>query len=99
MTSKLLIGNISTSVKEEDLKEIFTQIVGQSVTVSIPRNPKTGSIRGYAFVELESDVLAEKALDALNGSPVDGRAMSISKVDRVLTKRKWCQFGKPKPAR
>ncbi len=72
MTSKLLIGNISTSVKEEDLKEIFTQIVGNSVTVSIPRNPKTGSIRGYAFVELESDVLAEKALDALNGSPVDG---------------------------
>jgi len=92
MTSKILIGNVGTDLKEEQIAELFSQAAGEVCAVSIPKDPRTGKCRGYAFVEMLTDLEAQQAVDLLNGQSINGRKLSLSIVE-TQRKRKWYQFG------
>jgi RNA recognition motif-containing protein len=93
MKSKILIGNISTSADEEKIRELFATATGAVLSVTIPRDERTGQNRGYAFVEMASEVEAEEAVKVLNGTEVGGRSMSMSVVKKEQAKPKWYKFG------
>jgi RNA recognition motif-containing protein len=77
MGRKLFVGNLSFSLGETELKQLFEQKGGvESVTVM--RDLDTGRSRGFAFVEMSTDEAAQKAITELNGYAVEGRNLTVN---------------------
>ena len=68
--SKLYVGNLSYSVTDEDLRELFSKH-GEVKSINIIGD------KGFGFVELSSTEEAEAAKEALNESEFKGRAMKV----------------------
>ncbi len=77
MGRKLFVGNLSFSMGEAEVRQLFEQKGGvESVTVM--RDTDTGRSRGFGFVEMASDEAAQKAIADLNGYSVDGRNLTVN---------------------
>ncbi|MDF1813054.1 MAG: RNA-binding protein [Verrucomicrobiales bacterium] len=74
---RLFIGNLSYSVKEEDLTELFGD-VGTVQSAEIARNRQTRRSKGFGFVTMGSIAEAEKAVADLDGTSLSGREISVS---------------------
>jgi RNA recognition motif-containing protein len=97
MNQRILVGNLSTSVDELQIKDLFSETVGTIVSITIPKDPKTGNCRGYAFVEMAGPIETKAAIDRLNGQELAGRAIALTLSESApKSKRKWYQFGAPK---
>jgi RNA recognition motif-containing protein len=68
--SKLYVGNLSYSVTNEELKELFAQY-GEVRQANVIEG------KGFGFIEMSGAEEAEKAKKALNGSDFKGRALRI----------------------
>ncbi len=77
MGKRLYVGNLSYSVTEADLRDVFAES-GQVAEVKVVLDRETGRPRGFAFVEMETDAEASKAVETLNGRDVQGRAINVS---------------------
>ena len=77
MGRKLYVGNLPYSAAEQDLQELFER-VGPVESVTVMRDMATGRARGFGFVEMETDEEAQAAIDALNGSMLDGRPIQVN---------------------
>ena len=73
----LFIGNMSFQTTEGDLRAMF-EPYGEINRVNVVTDRDTGRARGFAFVELANDAEAAKAITALNGKEVDGRALNVN---------------------
>jgi cold-inducible RNA-binding protein len=76
MNRKLYVGNLSFQATEEELKELFGAY-GEVADVKIISDRYTGRSRGFAFVTMGSAEAAQAGLDALNGTPFQGRNLVI----------------------
>ena len=74
----IYVGNLSYEVNQEDLKEVFTEY-GTVNRVHIPSDRETGRVRGFAFVEMESEANEDKAIEALNGAEWMDRELKVNK--------------------
>lgn len=70
----IYIGNLSYRLKEADLTQILEEY-GAVNSVKIITDRESGRSKGFGFAEMENDEEAEKAINELNGSELDGRAM------------------------
>ena len=61
MGRKLFVGTLSFNTDERRLEELF-QSIGAVDSVNIVRDQMTGRARGFAFVEMQSDELAQTAI-------------------------------------
>jgi len=81
MKKKLYVGNIPWSATEEDLTELFGA-AGNVVSASIVMDRETGRSRGFAFIEMEDELSAQRAIDSLDGlmmgSQDNERKISVS---------------------
>lgn len=75
--NKLFVGGIAWATTEESLKAFFEQ-VGTVLEVKIITDRETGRSKGFGFVTMETQELAEKAIEMLNGQELDGRALNIN---------------------
>jgi len=75
MTTKLFVGNLSYSTTADDLREIFSQY-GRVISAQLVTDRETGSSRGFGFVELAEG--SEEAIAGLNGSELQGRALTVN---------------------
>jgi RNA recognition motif-containing protein len=73
----IYVGNLSFSVSEADLKEAFAAF-GAVQTSSIIKDKFSGESRGFGFVEMPNKDEAEKAIAALNGKDLKGRALKVN---------------------
>ena len=73
----LYVGNLPHSTTEAELREFF-QAHGDVQKVSIVTDRDTGRSRGFAFVEMTDAGAADKAIAALNGTQLGGRALTIN---------------------
>ena len=73
---KLYVGNVSYSTTEEGLRAFFREY--QPVSVKIITDKFTGQSRGFGFVEIENDELAERAISELNGKALDGKTLTVN---------------------
>jgi RNA recognition motif-containing protein len=79
MGRKLFVGNLSFSVGETELRQLFEQKGGvESVTVM--RDLDSGRSRGFGFVEMSTDEAAQKAITELNAFAVEGRNLTVNEV-------------------
>src|ERR1022692_4049214 len=70
---KLYVGNLSYSVNDPPLKELF-QPFGNIESARVISDRDSGQSKGFGFVEM-ADADAQKAMGALNGRDQDGRAL------------------------
>jgi cold-inducible RNA-binding protein len=77
METKLYVGNLSYSATEEDLQELFAG-AGTVSSVTLIKDRDTGRSRGFAFVEMSSQVEAENAISMFNGYSMDNRQLTVN---------------------
>jgi RNA recognition motif-containing protein len=77
METKLYVGNLSYSATEEDLRELFAG-AGTVSSVTLIKDRDTGRSRGFAFVEMSSQVEAENAISMFNGYSMDNRQLTVN---------------------
>ncbi len=77
MSSKLYVGNLSYSVRDEDLQQQFSDFGNvQSAKVMMERD--TGRSKGFGFVEMSSPAEAQAAIDGLHGKNMGGRDLTVN---------------------
>ena len=77
MSSKLFIGNLNYTTGETELRGVFEGGGFAPVSVTVVADRETGRSRGFGFVEFGSPEEAGKAMEALNGTEIDGRELRI----------------------
>ena len=84
----LYVGNLPHSTTEAELRQLF-EAHGPVDKVSLVTDREAGRSRGFAFVEMTNPAEADKAIAALNGTQLGGRALTINeakpKTDRPKT--------------
>jgi cold-inducible RNA-binding protein len=73
----LFVGNMSFQTTEGDLRAL-SEPYGEITRIHIVQDRDTGQARGFAFVEVADDAEAAKAISALNGKEVAGRALKVN---------------------
>jgi len=74
------VGNPSFGATEETAGSLFASH-GTVERVYIVTDRDTGQARGFGFVEMTNDIEGEKAIAALNGRDLDGRALSVNEAN------------------
>ena len=72
----MYVGNLNYRVKEGDLEQAMSAY-GVVTSVKVIKDRETGKSKGFAFVEMEDDQDAAKAINELNGSEFMGRQLVI----------------------
>jgi RNA recognition motif-containing protein len=73
---KLYVGNLPFTATESDVRALFEKH-GEVSSVALINDRETGRPRGFGFVEIEDSGMA-KAIQALNGHEMDGRALMVN---------------------
>ena len=76
---KLYVGNLPWSTGEAELEEMFSAI-GAVSSANVITDRDTGRSRGFGFVEMSNDD-AKRAIEELNGTEVDGRAIRVNEAE------------------
>jgi cold-inducible RNA-binding protein len=77
MSNKLFVGNLSFDTTENDLQDAFAAH-GTVVEANLMMDRATGRPRGFGFVTMSTPEEAQKAIEALNGKSVGGRALTVN---------------------
>src|SRR5262245_51829083 len=77
MSNKLFVGNLSFNTTENDLQDAFAAH-GSVVEANLMVDKMSGRPRGFAFVTMSTAEEAQKAINALNGAELDGRALTVN---------------------
>ena len=77
MSNKLFVGNLSFNTTENDLQDTFAAH-GTVLEANLMLDRATGRARGFGFVTMSNADEAQKAIDALNGRELDGRALTVN---------------------
>jgi len=77
MGRKLYVGNLSYGVTQESLQEAFGAC-GEVDSVNLITDRDTGQSKGFGFVEMSTDSEAQKAIQELNGTSLDGRDIKVN---------------------
>ncbi len=76
-TNKLYVGGIPYRTTEDELRTAFEE-AGTVTSVSIISDRMTGRSRGFGFVEMADEAMAQAAVDRWDGKEMDGRMLSVS---------------------
>jgi RNA recognition motif-containing protein len=77
MAKNIYVGNLVWDATPDDLLALF-QEHGQVAHAQVITDRETGRSRGFGFVEMDNDGDAQKAIDALNGTPFRGRPLTVN---------------------
>lgn len=77
MGKKLYVGNLSYSVTDQDLEQLFAAH-GTVTSAQVIMDRDTGRSKGFGFVEMGTDQEAQAAIQALNGVESGGRALTVN---------------------
>ncbi|HMP84904.1 MAG TPA: RNA-binding protein, partial [Verrucomicrobiota bacterium] len=77
MSTKLFVGNLSYNTTENSLHDAFSAH-GTVVEANLMVDRMSGRPRGFGFVTMGSPEEAQKAIEAMNGAQLDGRALTVN---------------------
>lgn len=75
--NKLYVGNLPYSVNDASLSEMFTEF-GEISEAKVITDKFSGRSKGFGFVTFAKDEDAAKAVEALNGKDIEGRALNVN---------------------
>ena len=74
----IYVGNLSFEATEADVTNVFKEY-GEVKKVYLPSDGESGKMRGFGFVEMETEKQESAAIDKLNGSEWMGRILKVNK--------------------
>jgi len=77
MSNKLFVGNLSFNTTENDLQDAFAAH-GTVTETNLMMDRTTNRPRGFGFVTMSTPEEAQKAIEAMNGKELDGRALTVN---------------------
>ena len=77
MSNKLFVGNLSFDITENDLQDAFAAH-GTVTETNLMMDRMTNRPRGFGFVTMGTADEAQKAIAAMNGAQLDGRALTVN---------------------
>jgi RNA recognition motif-containing protein len=77
MAKKIYVGNLPWSATSQSLEQLFSEH-GKVRSAEVISDRETGRSRGFGFVEMESDDDGTRAIEALNGADIGGRAITVN---------------------
>lgn len=77
MEKRLFVGNLAYSVTDTQLQKLF-EPHGIVKSIKVISDRTTGRSRGYGFVEMSSEAEAGRAIEALNGTQLEGRTLVVN---------------------
>lgn len=80
MSKKLFVGGLSWSTNDAGLRSAFERY-GDVQEAKVIMDRETGRSRGFGFVTFTEADDATKAIDALNGATIDGRAIKVNEAN------------------
>jgi RNA recognition motif-containing protein len=83
----IFVGNLSYGTTEDVIRSMF-EAYGTVEKVSLITDRDTGRAKGFGFVEMSVNADADRAIAALNGKELDGRALNINEA-RPKTERSF----------
>lgn len=79
MSVRLYVGNLPKEpVDRESLETMFADL-GKEISTKVIKDRKTGKCRGFAFVTVPSDEIADEFIAKFNGQPFMESALKIEK--------------------
>lgn len=91
----IYVGNLAYKVSDNDLKNAFEEF-GGVISAKVITDRDTGRSKGFGFVEMENDNEAQKAIDALDGTEMDGRSIKVNKAKPKPSGNKGGGYSKKK---
>ena len=73
----IFVGNLTWTTTEDELEQLFEPF-GTVESARIATDRDTGRSRGFGFVEMPDDAEGERAIEALNGTSLGGRALTVN---------------------
>ena len=73
----IYVGNLSYETTEDDLRNAFSAH-GQVSSARVVMDRDTGRSKGFGFVEMSNNGEAEAAIQALSGSDLQGRSLTVN---------------------
>jgi cold-inducible RNA-binding protein len=73
----IFVGNLSFNTTEQDIRSLF-ETHGSVDRVNVVTDRDSGQAKGFGFVEMSNDGEGEKAIAALNGQELGGRALTVN---------------------
>ena len=80
MSSRLYVGNLSYDTDTESLRQAFSSS-GEVTDAHVVTDRESGRSRGFGFVTMAADDQAKKAIETMNGSMLDGRAIRVNEAE------------------
>ena len=77
MAKRLYVGNLPWSTTSADLEQMFAQH-GSVRAAEVISDRETGRSRGFGFVEMEDEAGMNAAIQALNGTNMGGRPLTVN---------------------
>lgn len=74
---KLYVGNLPFSVNDAELRQMF-EAHGVVTSASIVADKESGRSRGFGFIEMGASEEGNKAIAAMNGQQIGGRALLVN---------------------
>jgi RNA recognition motif-containing protein len=73
----IYVGNLAYSVTSDELRAAFAEF-GEVARANVINDRDTGQSKGFGFVEMPDSAAAEQAIQALNGTQLNGRAIKVN---------------------
>lgn len=78
MSVRLYVGNLPEDLSRQDLEAAFAD-AGEGVSAKLITDRKTGKCRGFGFVTVKTDELADQFIEKYNGVSIKENAIKIEK--------------------
>jgi len=91
--NKLYVGNLNFNTSEDELRSYFEQNGIQPKSVTLIKDKYTGRAKGFGFVEVDSAEAMQKAIEALDGKELGGRALRVNEAKPPREKNGGGGFG------
>src|SRR5512145_129878 len=80
MGNRLYVGNLTFSTTEHVLRDAFASIC-EVTEATVVSDRETGRSRGFGFVVMGTDELAQQAISQMNGYVLDGRPLRVNEAE------------------
>ena len=82
----IYIGQLPYSVKENELREIFSEY-GEIASLKLVKDRFSGQSKGFGFIEMPNNSEADKAIKALNKSLLQGKEIKVNQAQERRKKK------------
>ena len=79
MSIRLYIGNLPRELQREEFEAVFAEDAENIVSMKLIADRKTGKCRGFGFVTVNTDELADTLVEKYNGNSLQDATLKVEK--------------------